>query len=339
MGLGAEKRHGFGAGRQRFCSSAPRMQVVFGGALTAGAALLSAWVLCGIFAGPHGGQANALAREETAAPRSDPAPAWFAARFYLGAGAFSTVVLDQSRNLDAPSPQAAVAALRVAPPASPGRPVARIAPPPPPRSLAFRVRQNSRPSVQDDPQVLAAANPPAAKPTLFEKLFGRSRSAIFEKLYGPSPSGVRLAYAAPLAGLIGDDASVTTGLYDRQTAVYDISAHAVYLPNGTILEAHSGYHELLDDPRHASARNRGVTPPETYNLELRERPFHGVQALRLVPMHDAKVFGRSGLLAHSYMLGPNGDSNGCVSFKDYDAFLKAYTGGEIKRLAVVTHID
>jgi hypothetical protein len=51
------------------------------------------------------------------------------------------------------------------------------------------------------------------------------------------------------------------------------------------------------------------------------------------------VFGRSGLLAHTYMLGPNGDSNGCVSFKDYGAFLKAYAAGEIKRLAVVTHID
>ena len=217
--------------------------------------------------------------------------------------------------------------------------MARIAPPPPPRSLASRVRQNPRPSVQDDPQTLAATHPPAAELTLFEKLFGRSRSAIFEKLYGPSPSGVRLAYAAPFAGLIGDDATVTTGLYDRQTAVYDISAHAVYLPNGTILEAHSGYHELLDDPRSASARSRGVTPPHIYNLELRERPFHGVQALRLIPVDDSKVFGRSGLLAHTYMLGPNGDSNGCVSFKDYGAFLKAYTSGEIKRLAVVTHID
>jgi hypothetical protein len=215
----------------------------------------------------------------------------------------------------------------------------RIAPPLPPRSLASRVRQNPRPSVQDDPQTLAAAHPPAAELTLFAKLFGRSRSAIFEKLYGPSPSGVRLAYAAPFAGLIGDDATVTTGLYDRQTAVYDISAHAVYLPNGTILEAHSGYHELLDDPRSASARSHGVTPPDIYNLELRERPFHGVQALRLIPVDDSKVFGRSGLLAHTYMLGPNGDSNGCVSFKDYGAFLKAYTGGEIKRLAVVTHID
>jgi hypothetical protein len=113
----------------------------------------------------------------------------------------------------------------------------------------------------------------------------------------------------------------------------------VYLPSGSVLEAHSGYHELLDDPHYASTRNLGVTPPDIYNLELRERPFHGVQALRLIPVDESKVFGRSGLLAHTYMLGPNGDSNGCVSFKDYSAFLKAYTSGEIKRLAVVTHID
>ena len=338
MALGAGSRHGFGAGRQRFWSSGP--QAVFGGALVAGAALLSAWVLCGIFAGPRSGQALALAREETAAPRTDPATARFAARFFFrGAGTFSTDVPDQAQNLDAPSPQAAIPAVRVVPTASRSRRMARIAPPPPPRSLASRVRQNQRPSVQDDPQTLAATYLPAAELTLFEKLFGRSRSAILEKLYGPSPSGVRLAYAAPFAGLIGDDATVTTGLYDRQTAVYDISAHAVYLPNGTILEAHSGYHELLDDPRSASARSRGVTPPDIYNLELRERPFHGVQALRLIPVDDSKVFGRSGLLAHSYMLGPNGDSNGCVSFKDYGAFLKAYTSGDIRRLAVVTHID
>ena len=338
MALGAGSRHGFGAGRQRFWSSAP--QAVFGGALVAGAALLSAWVLCGIFAGPRSGQALALAREETAAPRTDPATARFAARFfYLGAGTFSTDVPDQAQNLDAPSPQAAIPAVRVVPTASRSRRMARIAPPPPPRSLASRVRQNPRPSVQDDPQTLAATYLPAAELTLFEKVFGRSRSAILEKLYGPSPSGVRLAYAAPLDGLIGDDATVTTGLYDRQTAVYDISAHAVYLPNGTILEAHSGYHELLDDPRSASARSCGVTPPDIYNLELRERPFHGVRALRLIPVDDLKVFGRSGLLAHTYMLGPNGDSNGCVSFKDYGAFLKAYTSGDIRRLAVVTHID
>jgi hypothetical protein len=38
------------------------------------------------------------------------------------------------------------------------------------------------------------------------------------------------------------------------------------------------------------------------------------------------------------MLGPNGDSNGCVSFRDYRRFLEAYRSGEIRRLAVVAHL-
>jgi hypothetical protein len=35
------------------------------------------------------------------------------------------------------------------------------------------------------------------------------------------------------------------------------------------------------------------------------------------------------------MLGLNGISNGCVSFKTYDVFLRAFQSGEVKRLAVV----
>jgi hypothetical protein len=35
------------------------------------------------------------------------------------------------------------------------------------------------------------------------------------------------------------------------------------------------------------------------------------------------------------MLGPNGDSNGCVSFRDYNAFLQAYERGQVQRLVVV----
>jgi hypothetical protein len=38
------------------------------------------------------------------------------------------------------------------------------------------------------------------------------------------------------------------------------------------------------------------------------------------------------------MLGPNGDSNGCVSIRDYERFLKAYSDGEITRLVVVPNI-
>jgi hypothetical protein len=35
------------------------------------------------------------------------------------------------------------------------------------------------------------------------------------------------------------------------------------------------------------------------------------------------------------MLGPEGDSNGCVSIRNYDRFLKAFSDGEINRLVVV----
>ena len=61
---------------------------------------------------------------------------------------------------------------------------------------------------------------------------------------------------------------------------------------------------------------RGPTPPSVYELTPRETLFHGVQALRMTPVGEGSVFGRAGLLAHPYMLGPDGQSNGCVSFKD-----------------------
>jgi hypothetical protein len=50
------------------------------------------------------------------------------------------------------------------------------------------------------------------------------------------------------------------------------------------------------------------------------------------------MYGRDGILAHSYMLGPNGQSNGCVSFSDYSAFLDAYLRGDITRLVVVDRL-
>jgi Protein of unknown function (DUF2778) len=126
---------------------------------------------------------------------------------------------------------------------------------------------------------------------------------------------------------------------DSHTAIYDIEAHTVYLPGGQRLEAHSGLGERLDDPRHVSERNRGATPPNVYDLVLREAPFHGVQAIRLNPVDDGKMFGRAGILAHTYMLGPSGQSFGCVSFKDYPQFLKAFLRGEIDRLVVVPHLE
>jgi hypothetical protein len=38
------------------------------------------------------------------------------------------------------------------------------------------------------------------------------------------------------------------------------------------------------------------------------------------------------------MLGPNGQSNGCVSFRNYPAFLNAFLKGKVNRLVVVEHL-
>jgi hypothetical protein len=151
---------------------------------------------------------------------------------------------------------------------------------------------------------------------------------------------IKLASLEPnFDGLSHDGPDLAALGYDNQTAVYDITAHAVYLPNGTKLEAHSGMGSLMDDPDHVSERMVGATPPAVYNLKPREHIFHGVEALRMTPEDNNATLGRSGLLTHSYMLGPKGDSNGCVSIKRYEAFLKAYKNGEFTRLVVVTHLN
>ncbi|WP_244525298.1 MULTISPECIES: tlde1 domain-containing protein [Bradyrhizobium] len=175
------------------------------------------------------------------------------------------------------------------------------------------------------------------------------KPSMVEKLWGKQPShGSLLSFAsadASVTGSLPDTKAQNPMLggsppYDRQTAVYDISARMVYLPDGTRLEAHSGLGSKLDDVRYSNVRMQGVTPPHIYELTPREALFHGVPALRLNPIGgEDKIFGRSGLLAHTYMLGPNGDSNGCVSFKDYYAFLRAYREQGIKRLAVLAKVE
>jgi Tlde1 domain len=126
---------------------------------------------------------------------------------------------------------------------------------------------------------------------------------------------------------------------DSRTAIYDISARTVYLPSGEKLEAHSGLGDKLDDPRYVHVKMRGPTPPNVYDLTLREKLFHGVRAIRLNPVDDDKMFGRDGILAHSYMLGSDGQSNGCVVFKQYPRFLQAFLSGKVDRLVVVPDLD
>src|SRR5580700_1265750 len=198
-----------------------------------------------------------------------------------------------------------------------------------------RIAQDAVPLPQPAPQSRTAALRDGAHHVVADAV--ADTRSIWEKLFGKPASALTLAYAGTETGSLGSGHGV--GLYDHSTAVYDITAHKVYLPDGTALEAHSGLGALLDAPRHADVKMRGVTPPAVYDLQPREALFHGVEALRLIPEDEDKALGRDGLLAHSYMLGPNGDSNGCVSFRDYDAFLQAYKNHEITRLAVVERLD
>ena len=180
---------------------------------------------------------------------------------------------------------------------------------------------------------------PRAK-TASEGKSGDSRS-IFEKWFArdPEDSVQALAYAQPNEGEIRSNSVLRrenmSPSQDRFTAIYDIEARTVYLPNGEALEAHSGLGNLADDPRYVHVKNRGSTPPNLYKLTERESLFHGIRALRLTPQGDAKMYGRDGILAHSYMLGGNGQSNGCVSFRDYNKFLQAFLRGEINQIRVV----
>lgn len=146
---------------------------------------------------------------------------------------------------------------------------------------------------------------------------------------------IKLASLTPDSGLFGKAPDLAALGYDSRTAVYDIKAKALYLPSGVAIEAHSGMGALMDDPEHVDQRMVGATPPATYDLKPREKLFHGVRALRMTPTDGTSALGRVGLLTHTYMLGPRGDSNGCVSIKDYDRFLKAYDNGEFNRLVVV----
>jgi hypothetical protein len=184
-----------------------------------------------------------------------------------------------------------------------------------------------------DPEPLSAAAPARTAP--------RDTAA---PPANPAPAQVAAATPAPprtwLAKLFApQQPSEASGVArDGHTAIYDIVAHTVYMPDGMRLEAHSGLGGSMDDPRAMRERARGPTPPNVYNLVLRDGLFHGIQAIRMNPVDDVKMFGRAGILAHPYMLGPSGQSFGCVSFKNYAEFLQAFEQGKVDRMIVVTHL-
>ncbi len=246
--------------------------------------------------------------------------------FYFSPNAFSESISQRSDDDRATATSSQLATLKelniaTTPPESP-QALQRLA-----SGLHHSHRMPQRVTVGVNPQ--SNENSPDDTTTTFD--------SFFTKLFRKTSAVFTLAYAAPDQGPLNDGGRITDR-YGQWTAVYDISAHTVYMPDGTKLEAHSGFGASLDDPGHVDEKNRGPTPPNVYNLALREQPFHGVSALRLIPVDEKKALGRAGLLAHSFLLGPNGQSNGCVSFRDYDAFLQAYVNHQIKRLVVVASL-
>jgi hypothetical protein len=179
---------------------------------------------------------------------------------------------------------------------------------------------------------------PLARPFIAQPEAERPVAAVARAAPLPTPAPEPKVAALPPAPAPNEQAA---SAISKRTAVYDIAAHTVYLPNGRRLEAHSGIGHMMDDPspQYVRTRMRGPTPPNVYALTLREQLFHGVRAIRLTPVDEHKMYGRDGMLAHTYMLGPNGQSNGCVSFKNYNAFLEAYLDGQVDRMVVVPRLD
>src|SRR3954454_22773685 len=114
-------------------------------------------------------------------------------------------------------------------PALPTRRAADSVPLPPPRPSTLQSLA-SREIAKAKAAILAVTT--SEKPTIFEKLYGK-----------PQAKGSLLAFASADFGDVNipnpakASAMGNAAPYDRSTAVYDISARAVYLPDGTKLEA------------------------------------------------------------------------------------------------------
>jgi Protein of unknown function (DUF2778) len=360
----------FAAPKRRTPARTASSQIVIAGTAAAALALGCAWtVYANVFAAsPYPQLDGASVDAHVTAP-----PASFAARIAPVASQVARVespiptpaTVSPEPKLSFSDRFAAASAQGVAPAPMPETPKLAEAPAPQVEATRQAEAQKARGSSRVRLAAVAPASAPSSEPApprtagdsirdmaqrakaAVMSIASNERRTIVEKLWGKQPShGPLMAYASADASATGSIASSQNPAlggsppYDQSTAVYDISAHTVYLPDGSKLEAHSGLGPKLDDPGSANIRMRGVTPPHIYELKPREALFHGVAALRLTPIGgEEAIYGRAGLLAHSYMLGANGDSNGCVSFKDYNAFLSAYHNQGIRKLAVVARIE
>lgn len=154
-----------------------------------------------------------------------------------------------------------------------------------------------------------------------------------------------VALVKPERSLFGDlfkgkSGGSGTGWPGRGTrvAIYDVSNATVYMPDGTKLRAHSGIGKMRDNPRYEHVKMTGPTPAGIYRLKMRERRFHGVEAIRMTSIDGRDPKNRTGLLTHTNLLRGQKGSHGCVAFQNYEPFLNAFKRGHINMMVVVPEL-
>jgi hypothetical protein len=133
-------------------------------------------------------------------------------------------------------------------------------------------------------------------------LRGQACTALAARGCCPQPTWPPSAAKTPSGGFLNKLFGGGRPRAGNKVAVYDISAAKVYMPDGSVLEAHSGIGKMADNPRYVHVKMNGPTPPQTYDLKMRESRFHGVEAVRMTPVGNQTMHGRDGMLTHSYLL-------------------------------------
>ena len=160
--------------------------------------------------------------------------------------------------------------------------------------LRPRDRRDSKPAAETEKanvQQVDEPNTPKADETAKERETPKPRQLAYARPANPAEKKSGGSLGGALRNLFGGGAKAGHGV-----AVYDISAAKVYMPDGSVLEAHSGIGKMADNPRYVNVKMNGPTPPHTYDLKMREKRFHGVEALRMLPVDGKNRNGRDGLL-------------------------------------------
>ena len=204
-----------------------------------------------------------------------------------------------------------------------------------------------KPEAEEEENLLGEIPLPEAKPAL--ETVTIEKPAVEEKPVArtrreDTKDKEDVALVKPERSLFGDlfksKGGSGTGWPGRGTkvAIYDVSNATVYMPDGTKLRAHSGIGKMRDNPRYEHVKMTGPTPAGIYRLKMRERRFHGVEAIRMTSIDGRDPKNRTGLLTHTNLLRGQKGSHGCVAFQNYEPFLNAFKRGRVTMLVVVPEL-